>query len=93
MRTYPYYIVQWYEGRLECPIQHRMIPAIRRQFESGRIGGRRNIERQTTDPKEAYQIWQRNRNKHGIAVYIVEAPNRQRKKIMRPYTLNAPATH
>ena len=83
--NYPYYIVQWSEGRLPCPPQHRMIPAIRKQFESGRIGGRKFVERRTENPEEAKRLWEADRMNR--RVYVVKAPNRSRELVRCPWEL------
>jgi hypothetical protein len=80
--NYPYYIVQWTEGRIPCPAHQRMIPAIRRQFESGRIGGRRNVERETDNPEEAKALW--NRDRINRRVYVVTQRGCQRRLIRNP---------
>jgi hypothetical protein len=80
---YPYYIVQWSEGRLPCP-PHLRCTTIRKDFESGRIGGRKLVEKRTTDPTEAKALWERDRFKREI--YIVER-NRPRRRITQPHRL------
>jgi len=87
--NHPYYIVQWYEGRLPCPA-HLRCTVIKREFERGGIGGKRLVEKTTTDPQEAYRLWRQNQYRNGCSVYIVKARNRQRERVRQPHTLNAP---
>jgi hypothetical protein len=82
--NYPYYIVQWTEGKLPCP-PHLRCTRIRREFEKGNIGGRRMKEIRTEDPAEAQALWERDR--FNRSVYIVERPNSPRRKVLRPYNL------
>jgi hypothetical protein len=41
---YPYYIVQGFKGRLQCPLQHRHTP-VEKMFHNGKIGGSKMHER------------------------------------------------
>ena len=84
--TYPHYIVQWHEGRLPCP-PHLRCTVMRRQFESGRIGGKRLVEKETPDPAEARRLWEQDR--HARNVYVVKAPDTHRVKVREPWSLRA----
>lgn len=78
MPAYPYYIVTWRTGRLPCPAQYAQIPAIRQQFESGRIGGSRLHEQQCATPAEAKHVAQAHLQE-SVTVYVVDAPGRSRR--------------
>jgi len=83
--NYPYYIVQWSEGRLRCPPHQRMISAVKRMYETGRIGGKKLVERQTQSPTEAKNLWAQDRMNR--RVYVVKARNRHRELVRRPWEL------
>jgi len=74
MRIYPYWIVEWSEGKLPVPPQYAHTP-IAKMFESGRIGGRRMVE------TEALDVWRRNRDKDMLEVYLVGAPGTPRRRV------------
>lgn len=78
MPTYPYYIVTWRTGRLPCPPQYAQISSIRRQFESGRIGGTRVHEDRCDTTAEAKRVAYEHRQQ-SVSVYVVDAPGRPRR--------------
>lgn len=80
MTHYPYYIVTWRTGRLPCPPQYAMISSIRRQFETGRIGGSRLHERRCATPAEAKQLAQEH-SQELVNVYVVDAPGRPQRNV------------
>jgi len=80
MKIYPYYIVEWSEGRLQAPPQYRHTP-VGRMFERGQIGGRRVVEREAGTAEEALELWRRNRDKQSIEVFLVRAPNSPRQRV------------
>jgi hypothetical protein len=76
MGRYPYYIVTWTEGRLKCPEEWKRSP-LRRQFEKGIIGGRKNREERVETPQEALRIVNEDRMER--RVYVVQAPQTPRR--------------
>jgi len=74
---YPYYIAEWHEGRIgvnEIPLEHRMIPSIRRMYESGQIGGRRVKRLEDHDPMTLVQrLRQTGQSARDVDWYIVRA--------------------
>jgi hypothetical protein len=82
--SYPRYIVQWSEGRLPCPPQFKGT-SVRRLFESGKIGGSRNVERETSDPEEAKRLWSEDR--FNRRVYVIKKRGRQRELVQKPHEL------
>lgn len=80
MHAYPYYIVTWRTGRLPCPPQYAQISSIRRQFETGRIGGSRLHEHRCDTPAEAKQLVQEHAQEL-VNVYVVDAPGRPRRNV------------
>jgi hypothetical protein len=75
---YPHYIVTWSEGRLPCPPQYRGT-VIQRQFDNGRIGGRKNIEKRVQTASEAFRMLCQDRMNR--TVYEVPARNRYRRRL------------
>lgn len=49
---YPKYIAVIWEGRLEAPAEYRAVPAIRRMFENGTIGGKKSHEVSSSSVKD-----------------------------------------
>ena len=81
-QQYPYYIVQWREGRLPCPSRYRQVGAIRRMFDRGKIGGSRLVSREFTDPEQARRaVLEVRRDGHNPEVLIVDRPGAQRRRI------------
>ena len=80
---YPYYIVEWTEGRLAgyTPPHLRGTP-IAKMFKSGRIGGKRRHERTFHDLREAIRELDQHRSTSELLV--VEGPRQQRKRIRNP---------
>ena len=82
---YPYYIAEWRVGRIgvdEIPLQHRLIPSIRRMYESGQIGGRRLLRKENSDVAALIQDLRREgQSPRDVEFYIVRAPNRQMERV------------
>lgn len=84
-QTYPYYIVTWTEGRLPCPPHYRMLPVLRRMFESGQLGGRRRCEEDFTSTIGVTQkVHQLKRDGKHPEVYVVRSARTQRHRIPWP---------
>lgn len=75
---YPHYIVTWIEGRLPCPPQYRGT-VIQREFDRGRIGGRRMVEKAVQTPQEALRIL--NKDRMSRTVYEVASPRMCRRRL------------
>ena len=81
-QQYPYFIVQWREGRLPCPLQYRQVGAIRRMFNQGTIGGSRLVSREFTNSDNARRAaLQARRNGRAPEILTVERPGAQRRRI------------
>lgn len=75
---HPHYIVTWSEGRLPCPPQYRGT-VVQKEFDKGRIGGRRNIERRVETPQEALRLL--NEDRFNRIVYEVASPRTYRRRL------------
>lgn len=80
MLIYPYYVVTWRTGRLPCPLQYVQIPAIRQQFESGRIGGTQ-LHTHRCDTVEEVRRVVREHQHESVNTYIVDAPGRPQRAV------------
>jgi hypothetical protein len=84
--TYPYYIVIHYEGRLPVPLQFRGT-VLAKQFETGRIGGLKAVEKVVTSSAEALRVFRQMKMQDSrTEVYEVTSPNKPRHKILDPLT-------
>jgi len=83
---YPYYIVEWSEGRMaSCiPLEFKHTP-VEKMLKSGRIGGRRRCEMTFSDLGLARVEFNRHRSEQE-SLLVIEAPNRPRKRIHDPIT-------
>lgn len=85
-RTYPRFEANRWKGRLDAPPEYRATP-LRKQFESGRIGGKR-IDRteffhDSETGRRALQHWWRQNMKTpaGADVYYIQSPRHYRRRI------------
>ena len=86
MQKYPYFILVTHEGRFPTPPQFKGT-VIARQFETGKIGGTRAKEEQITEKVTVLEKFRSARFIDPKAeVYIIEGPNRPRRKLLNPVT-------
>ena len=87
---YPHFVVQVWGGRLPTPYEYRGTP-IAKQFESGRIGGKKLIvdERytDTADGRAAVQVLVQKHNE--VDVYFVRSHRHSRERIGTRVTLDS----
>lgn len=85
MPTYPYYIAEWYEGRIsvnEMPFEHRYVPSIRRMYEDGRIGGKRLKSVENADLQVLLsELRRQGKSPQDVEFYIVVAPNQPKRRL------------
>jgi len=81
-REYPHFLVRVWGGRLPVPPQFRGT-SIAKQFESGRVGGRRIVEeRRFADNVEGRRAMVEAYRRAGDSeVYFISGPNRARRRI------------
>lgn len=75
--TYPYWVVEWSEGRLPAPL-HVRGTMIAKMFDDGRIGGRRQRESEHTDLEDA--LWALTQHRDSV-LWEVTARGRQRQRV------------
>jgi len=80
VKTYPYYIVEWHEGRLEAPPHLRHTP-VKKMYDRGQIGGRKLVSHEVDTPEEAIDLWRRNTDKQMIEILVVRAPGAPRERV------------
>lgn len=79
---FPYFVIEIWGGRLETPPEYRGTP-IAKQFESGRLGGRKVVfdERFADDEAGRADIVRIVREHRDADVFFVRSPRRSRQRL------------
>ena len=81
---YPYWLIVTYTGRLPVPLEFKGTP-IAREFESGRIGGKKSQENKAFNLTEALRLFNQNRfGRQEPEVFFVPGPAQLRRKVQHP---------